>query len=753
MSTNNYSSKKCLAEHSDQTWLDDKLQKIILGARDYKKVDRLCSVVQPKSRAARYTYSCNQNTETKERYKTCSTSGSGHGPHDSQNCRTMCGNGRSNLAGKIAFTRCVSGVKPKTVLAGHSQTHARGGQRSNMVVAGPGWLEWKTNQATKNRCADHDRCISHRLGCVDDGSKGSRLLGQIGKRTIVEPQGTSRGLYGASGVSGQCRQKVGANSVGQCNNDSIFEPPRGPNTGIDSTRKINMGVCVQKQHGTISPIFSGKRECIGGQPVETEPEIRVAATSTVIQVHRQSMGSSYHRQVCNNVQYPNQPVQQPVCRPIFSGSRRVSANRLDARKQLLCPAISAHCTSVRHGTSTKSNSNHFGPVLASTAMVSKAQTNVHSAPTGTDNGEAYNLDNASFPRTIAQQEVETLGMEDMWESRLRELNWPQKAINYFKYAWATSTRNEYSRHLVKLNNFCSSKDVPFPPTSTDIMAEFLCGIAEKSTAPRSVLKCTLAACTSMYDAYSLPNPAKTPEIVKLISALVKSTTSRPMIRSTVMPLAAFSRLFVTLGGNNELPIDMLRLKAITLLTIATMARPSDLSPKGKFVDPNNREHHLVLGTDQLKFYSDGSLEVTFFGIKNDTSRKGFVVHLPPVTNSAISVVDCLQVYIDRTQVQRLCVPGKPLFISLTAPYKAISSSTVANQLTKAINLAGMGGQGFTAKSFRPSAATAAIASGCDPHVARKVGRWENAEVFFGHYVHSKPSHDYLDVIFESDGTF
>ena len=50
---------------------------------------------------------------------------------------------------------------------------------------------------------------------------------------------------------------------------------------------------------------------------------------------------------------------------------------------------------------------------------------------------------------------------------------------------------------------------------------------------------------------------------------------------------------------------------------------------------------------------------------------------------------------------------------------------------------GLAGQGFSAKSFRPTGATRAIDGGIDPEIVQKMGRWKCTEVFREHYVHSK----------------
>ena len=143
----------------------------------------------------------------------------------------------------------------------------------------------------------------------------------------------------------------------------------------------------------------------------------------------------------------------------------------------------------------------------------------------------------------------------------------------------------------------------------------------------------------------------------------------------------------------------------------------------------------VFSTDQIE-YCEGGAYVTFHGIKNDTSRTGFRVFLQPASDSKLDPVCTLQDYIARTKDYR--PEGNPVFLSLTPPYHAIAAGTVASVLNEAIKLAGLDGQGFSAKSFRPTGATAAIDMQCDPDTAMQLGRWKTRSVFFEHYVHSRP---------------
>ena len=107
-----------------------------------------------------------------------------------------------------------------------------------------------------------------------------------------------------------------------------------------------------------------------------------------------------------------------------------------------------------------------------------------------------------------------------------------------------------------------------------------------------------------------------------------------------------------------------------------------------------------------------------------------------MTNST-QLVFYIQEYISRTKTIR--PKGNPVFLTLTPPHRAISASTVSSILNDAIKLVGLEGQGFSAKSFRPTGDTAAIDMKCNPDTAMQLGRWKTRSVFFDHYVHSLPA--------------
>ena len=269
------------------------------------------------------------------------------------------------------------------------------------------------------------------------------------------------------------------------------------------------------------------------------------------------------------------------------------------------------------------------------------------------------------------------------------------------------------------------------------LADYLCQTADASRRPESCIKSVLAAISFYFEGLGKSSPTYNSDIKRLTTALIKSGTAQPMLRQKPMPISAFRHLFDLLGDNDKLCLKYLRLKTVTLLALVLMTRPSDLAPKAKIFDPiTMTSKPIVLSVDDIQFLEDGSMIVTFWGIKNDTQRQGFEVSVPPSEDSIMNPVSCLKTYIAKTSKYRT-EPDKPLLIALKAPYEAISADTVGNILEESIKMAGLSNQGFSAKSFRPTGATIAVSQGILPKTVMKIGRWKTKEVFLNHYVYGQ----------------
>ena len=349
---------------------------------------------------------------------------------------------------------------------------------------------------------------------------------------------------------------------------------------------------------------------------------------------------------------------------------------------------------------------------------------------------------AKNSRTVKKSPVAPVRLEDIWKGKVIDKGWSVEACIRFQHYWASSTLNTYNSVLTAFKGFCVDNQMSFPPAemqSQSCITNFLCNIANSSDRPRSSLNNATAAINCFYEAINETgkNPLQDTDVRKLVGALVKTGTVIPRKKTPVMSIEPFKCLFLQWPKNEQLTVKQLRLKTLTLLALVMMLRPSDPAPRGQTYNQGNKSmEKMVLSTDQIEFNDDGSATINLFGIKNDTRREGFEVHIDPTEECKLNPVLALKNYIDRTRTIRP-VNNHAVFLTLIRPYRAIDSSTVSKILQEAIALAGLDTSVYSAKCFRPTGATVSIEQQCNPDVVRQVGRWKNREVFEEHYVHSK----------------
>ena len=325
--------------------------------------------------------------------------------------------------------------------------------------------------------------------------------------------------------------------------------------------------------------------------------------------------------------------------------------------------------------------------------------------------------------------------------------WSPRAASQIQFSLAPSTLSYYNSIVNRFHIFCSKHGAKFPPSSKDnyLIAEFLCELADSSDRPRSLLNSAQAAITWLYKAHFKKCPFGS-DLSYLITALVKSGTKDSLRKSNVIPCEPINNMLRGLGLNSDMSIKHLRMKCIVLLAITFMLRPSDIAPKSVHFDPtNNQTKGTIFSTNEVEFGADGSLTLTFKGIKNDTDRAGFKTTIFPCSDSVLDPIECLQTYISRTEVVRPS-DTSPVFLPLQAPFKALTAASIANILNDAIKLSGLDTKKYTAKSFRPTGATRAVSAGIDPTKARRIGRWKCESVFYEHYVHDKTPKNYTDSV-------
>ena len=326
-------------------------------------------------------------------------------------------------------------------------------------------------------------------------------------------------------------------------------------------------------------------------------------------------------------------------------------------------------------------------------------------------------------------------LESEWQNRLVVLKWNESAISKYKHCLAKSSLYQYNRCLDQFYQFCIDKVGSFPPSReiiSAVIADFLVHKCEHSDRPESLLKTISASITNFFMTSYQVNPF-TVELKNLMKALIRCETKRPAGRTKVMPLEPLIRMFESWGPNESLSISRLRQKSIGLLAIACMARPSDFAPETGFK------------RDQIMFNSDGSVTILFFGVKNDSSRLGFEVRVESDPNPVRDPVSCLKTYFSRT-----FPTDNSVFVSLSNPQTGLSTASIAKIMKTCIVQAGLPPDTYTARCFRPSAATGAILSGCNPETTRLRGRWKENTTFSNRYIYPISNENITEKILSSN---
>ena len=508
-------------------------------------------------------------------------------------------------------------------------------------------------------------------------------------------------------------------------------------TGYD--RSSNTPASYQYEHKNRGIVHIGSKKLASRPVKQTELNIQMEITSQYVPSDRRLLGSTHNRQVRVNDDNTDTELQQLILGPTHKRGRCIRSDGLVIIKQLRKCSVRPSAENIRHSDKTTSNGYFNSSYVVSSNMVSKINnTSYRQSNCTTGVTKDSNL-RRSTCRTSEKQGLASVPLENLWKTRLRCLGWSKRASTQSMFSLAQATLKTYNSYVNRYVEFCRAKDLDFSDEhNTNVIADFLCHISDKSDRPESVIKMCSAALTCMFEALGKYLRAHNSDIKRLITGIIKSGAVAPMKRSQPMPINSFVDLFHSGGNNEELTIKQLRMKTVTLLALVCMTRPSDLAPKGVNLDTRDLSvHNIVLTVDNIHFMASNSLTIFFFGIKNDTSRSGFEVNIPPNLDDIImDPVSCLREYIDRTAAVRP-TDTKPLLLTLNPPYKAISSSTISNILDEVISLAGLADKGFKAKSFRPMGATLAVSKGVVPKTVMQIGRWKTKEVFMNHYVYPR----------------
>jgi hypothetical protein len=239
-------------------------------------------------------------------------------------------------------------------------------------------------------------------------------------------------------------------------------------------------------------------------------------------------------------------------------------------------------------------------------------------------------------RTVPKAGLDSCSLEGLWRQSL-SVDWPSEAITYIRASLADSTVAQYDHYIRLFEAYCLKGAIEFPPRHPGHIAGFLVEICAKSARPEGLIRSVSAALGHVYEITGHDRPDHHPLLTRLKQGIVKGFSSAPCNKPNLIPMHEVTKLFGSWGNNKDMDISKLRAKAIALLALAGMFRPSDLAPKGT--------PHKFLPLDCVDIAEDASkITIKLFGIKNDTDRKGFTVTIVKASNPLLDPVDTLRKY-------------------------------------------------------------------------------------------------------------
>jgi len=125
------------------------------------------------------------------------------------------------------------------------------------------------------------------------------------------------------------------------------------------------------------------------------------------------------------------------------------------------------------------------------------------------------------------------------------------------FCLAPKTRYSYNKVLSIQEELCIVNKVPFPPSDTDVLADFLCLVSDMSSRPSAVLQTASATIGHTYKGLQLTNTVDCPETRNLITGLIKSGSSIP-IKCQRSCQSRISRICFNLAGKQYVDFQILK---------------------------------------------------------------------------------------------------------------------------------------------------------------------------------------------------
>ena len=301
--------------------------------------------------------------------------------------------------------------------------------------------------------------------------------------------------------------------------------------------------------------------------------------------------------------------------------------------------------------------------------------------------------------------------------RLKSKKVSNQAIDFILHSWRDKTNANYDSAWKSWEAYCQSKDTcPFLADVTDILdilaVKFHSGLAYRS------LNCYRSALSSAVLPIEGFKVGQHPLVARLMKEVFNARPPRPKYADT-WDVSRVLALLKSWGKNETLSLKLLTRKLAVLLALVLAHCCSDLvrlSLQGRKFSAREAELQCSELAKTAKASHMKSLQsVLIAGFDQDL---------------ALCPVKCLKAYEVTTAPFRM--DNQQLFLAVVAPYKQVTSSTIARWLKETIQASGAGAE-FSAHSTRGASSTAAAMSGLSVQEVMARACWSSKDTFSKHY--------------------
>ena len=643
-----------------------------------------------------------------------------------QNCRKMYCTDKSSDTSTIVLEEHLQSYCQCPQLEQQNPTRFSSNNRTDLVERFTDNMEWESSIKQTNRHSSGNRCISNRMGSSLSEQHSIRGMGQRNVSQTKQYQRTDGSIDVNHDIQKRIEQQNSSTSIRQHDNSSMHQQIDGyqPGPSHDHTCNIQSNSTTPDYIDCQTSIRNNEHS--GRFSQQNSRSLRLGAISNSISSIGSNLGTTHNRQDGILEEQKDNEIQLQSKRP-RSRSNRCIQSGVDRGKQLHQSTISTSSTNNSTTQERQSNSNNNCTNLASSTMVSTADRDDDRQANDNRPEELFSNRTLTDGGTTEKSEMEDCSIQSIWKDQLQE--WPEEIQETILSAFKKSTRRSYDNFANRFATFCNSLGKSWKEATSVEIAKFMMEIAKNKDRPKSSLDQALASIAAMFEFANKPSPTQSTIVSRLRKGLINQTTE-PVQKGGAMAPEPLIELFRKWGQNEQLSIEQLRMKAMSLIAFIGMYRPSDLA---------------LPTLENIQFKQDLSA-VTFclLGFKNDYNANGAEVTIVSSADPILCPVKALKLYLEKIESFRN--GERHLFIANKKPYGALSAQRCSKLLQKTAELAGLDPQLFTGRTFRRGGATTAINNNVNPDIVMTMGRWKSPQTFYGHYVRARTEDNYTDKV-------